>query len=390
MKKEIIILNGGGHKGIVKISAVTGKDDTAKVECTLDFMPRDAVLYIIGDNVAQIALNGTKCTVEVPFYASGASCCVVKSTALTLFGGEGAKSDMLRRIDVYNRELKRMKNEHESELKRLNADKAAKEGKAASETNLKCKVDEGTRECNCEHSDCGEGGCGQTDGGSDCGHKSCEQEKRSCGSKDGTDCDLNFNRCRREVDNGGGENRNDFSENAETHYDCPSDSCDLKDRMKSDDKSAQGDFARENSQHVQGASCQSAEEAAKKFDTASLLGEWTKYDGNNFYYAVKPQIDELFVCYPEEKNLSEGVPNSKWVRVDAEDGYYVVGLLFDEDEPSFICYGVPEYLDADKRRAPQELENMCVFLPLDFSEGERKATGYWVIYQSAKTGEIIK
>lgn len=40
------------------------------------------------------------------------------------------------------------------------------------------------------------------------------------------------------------------------------------------------------------------------------LDEWTKYDGNNFYYAVKPQIDELFVRYPEEKILNDAVANS--------------------------------------------------------------------------------
>ena len=120
------------------------------------------------------------------------------------------------------------------------------------------------------------------------------------------------------------------------------------------------------------------------------LGDWIKYDGNNFYYAVKPQIDEMFICYPEEKLLTDSVPNSKWVRVDAEDGYYVVGLLFDEDEPSFICYGVPQFGAQDKnaRRAPEELENMCVWLPLNDSEG--LIEGYWMIYQSAKTGEIIK
>ena len=117
------------------------------------------------------------------------------------------------------------------------------------------------------------------------------------------------------------------------------------------------------------------------------LGEWTKYDGNNFYYAVKPQIDEMFVCYPEEEILVSTVPNSKWVRVDAEDGYYVGGLLYDENEPSFICYGVPQIKSDALVKAPPELQNMCVWLPVNVSES---VSGYWIIYQSAKTGEIIK
>ncbi len=107
-----------------------------------------------------------------------------------------------------------------------------------------------------------------------------------------------------------------------------------------------------------------------------------KIHGNNFYYAVKPQIDELFVCHPSEKALDEAVENSKWVRVETSDGYYVVGLLFNEKEPSFICYGVPS---KDKTSPPDELENACVWLPLP--DGEN---GYWVIYQSARNGSIVK
>ena len=110
------------------------------------------------------------------------------------------------------------------------------------------------------------------------------------------------------------------------------------------------------------------------------MSEWTKYDGNNFYFAVKPQIDEMFVCYPEEKTLCDAVPNSKWVRVDVKDGYYVVGVLFNEDDPSFICYGVPS---PQKAEPPKELQNACVWLPV--GDG-----GYWIIYQSARNGEIVK
>lgn len=122
-------------------------------------------------------------------------------------------------------------------------------------------------------------------------------------------------------------------------------------------------------------------------DGVNPLGEWTRYDGNNFYYAVKPQIDEMFICYPEEKLLNETVPHSKWVRVDAEDGCYVVGVMYEGDEVSFICYGVPEKVGDKRAYAPKELENTCVWLPVS---GSDTVAGYWIIYQSAKTGEIIR
>ena len=60
----------------------------------------------------------------------------------------------------------------------------------------------------------------------------------------------------------------------------------------------------------------------------------------------------------------------------------VTTVLFNENEPSFICYGVPSQ---SKTTPPDELENACVWLPV--GDGEN---GYWVIYQSARNGSIVK
>ena len=86
--------------------------------------------------------------------------------------------------------------------------------------------------------------------------------------------------------------------------------------------------------------------------------------------------------HPEEKILNDAVASSKWAHVQTGEDYYVVGVLFNDDEPSFICYGVPA---SSKQNPPSELENACVWLPVGDGSG-----GYWVIYQSAKTGEIVK
>lgn len=108
-----------------------------------------------------------------------------------------------------------------------------------------------------------------------------------------------------------------------------------------------------------------------------------KYNGSNFYLAIKPQLDEMFVCYKQEETLNNLVENSSWVHIDAEDGYYVVGVLKDGDVPAYICYGVPSYKEND---VPPELKNVCVWLPVE----DEKIRGYWVIYQSAVNGEIVK
>ena len=108
-----------------------------------------------------------------------------------------------------------------------------------------------------------------------------------------------------------------------------------------------------------------------------------RFDGNNFYLSVKPQLDEIFVCYPEEDMLNNLVPNSRWVRINTSDGYYVVGLVLDGDSVSYICYGVPS---TDRCAPPQEIADFAVWLSLGGNDGR----GYWLIYQDALTGKCLK
>ena len=122
---------------------------------------------------------------------------------------------------------------------------------------------------------------------------------------------------------------------------------------------------------------------AKLLSATSSDSGILKYNGSNFYLAIKPQLDEMFVCYKQEEALNKAVENSSWVHIDTDDGYYVVGLLKNNDTPAYICYGVPSYNEND---VPPELKNVCVWLPVD----DEKVKGYWVIYQSAIDGEIVK
>lgn len=109
------------------------------------------------------------------------------------------------------------------------------------------------------------------------------------------------------------------------------------------------------------------------------------FDGTNFYQAIKPQIDELFVRYPAEARLNALVPNSKWVRVDVDaDDSYVIGVLFDLSLPIFVCYGVPGVRTVPP---PREIAPSCVWLPLDNDRPD--AEGYWMIYQSATDGKCV-
>ncbi len=124
------------------------------------------------------------------------------------------------------------------------------------------------------------------------------------------------------------------------------------------------------------------EESKGRMDEAKVFSfDTVSFDGTNFYLSVKPQLDELFVCYPEEETLCNFVPNSRWVHIATEDGFYVVGIVKDMESVSYICYGVPGKMGVTP---PDEIKDFCVWLPV--FEGE----GYWIIYQDALTGKCLK
>jgi hypothetical protein len=101
----------------------------------------------------------------------------------------------------------------------------------------------------------------------------------------------------------------------------------------------------------------------------------------DFFESVRPQLDELFKCYPADKELMRSVPDSKWVRVNYDtDGFYVVGILYNGKRATHICYGVPGTYNL---RPKQKSE----WLPLDYADPEGR--GYWVIFQDAETGETL-
>lgn len=285
--KRLIVLSGSGHKGILKLTAGAG---SAKGSCSLDFRPAGANLYIIGDDIAQIALKDINSTFEVPFLSTGDISCLVRSSSISMFGGDLPHSEILKRVDAY-----------------------VKNSRAQIKKNDDARVSPSSDET----------------------------------YPDPAACDSS-------------------AKTLQTNH-CDAMSSPAFDNIASD-AAAQTCLREEASAHTLGES----------------LKDWTRFDGNNFFYAVKPQLDEMFVRYPSDEPLAAIVQNSKWVRVDAKDGTYSVGVLFDGSEPAFICYAVPEL--ANDRRPPAEIEGMCVWLPA--SGAPQK--GYWVIYQSAKTGEIIK
>jgi len=110
-------------------------------------------------------------------------------------------------------------------------------------------------------------------------------------------------------------------------------------------------------------------------------------EGNHkFYDMISSQLKELFDRYPKEQNLSNLIDDSKWVKIDTDDDnkHYVVGIIYQENDIKYICYGVPGSYNISP---PIEMRDYSQWLPTDINDPYNN--GYWVMYQNADTGENI-
>ena len=102
--------------------------------------------------------------------------------------------------------------------------------------------------------------------------------------------------------------------------------------------------------------------------------------------AVKREIDELFSTYPRDHTLLGAFSCSEWVRVKNESGKedYLVGVVYDDGRAKYICYAIAAQ---DKHQPPREIADVCTFVPSSPFDEEK---GFFVIFQSAATGECIQ
>lgn len=107
----------------------------------------------------------------------------------------------------------------------------------------------------------------------------------------------------------------------------------------------------------------------------------------NFYNEIEEQLNSLFKKYEESAELESIIPNSKWVKVDYDEKgtFYVVGLIYENEEVKYICYGTPGVW---AEKCPAELDGLAEWLPLD--ENNPHGDGYWITYQDAGSGENVK
>ena len=151
------------------------------------------------------------------------------------------------------------------------------------------------------------------------------------------------------------------------------------------EKEADNDGNREmESRHSDGFDREETEED-RDFESDSPDGVEPPAFHGDYYERIRGELEKTFSAFPEERDLTNMIPDSKWVRIPFDENkYYVVGVLYEKGSPRYLCYGVP----GKYGKRPEELERFCTFIPS--SPFCLKNDGYWVLYQDAKTGICIK
>ena len=111
---------------------------------------------------------------------------------------------------------------------------------------------------------------------------------------------------------------------------------------------------------------------------------------STFFDAISMQFDEVFNKNKHCEEIENLIPNSQWVWVNGEDDVeseYVLGKIFDENgELECICYA--EKTD-ERSKIPNTIDlDYAQWLPLD--ENNTDLSGFYIMYQDAKSGETIK
>ncbi|MDD2445389.1 MAG: hypothetical protein PHX09_01080 [Clostridia bacterium] len=106
-----------------------------------------------------------------------------------------------------------------------------------------------------------------------------------------------------------------------------------------------------------------------------------------FFDEISSQLEILFDKHSVDEVLCDIIPNSKWVKVDyeKEGKFYVVGLIYSEDVVKYVCYGFPA---SWTEKPPVDFNEKAQWLPIDVAEP--KGQGYWITYQDAQDGEIVR
>ena len=107
----------------------------------------------------------------------------------------------------------------------------------------------------------------------------------------------------------------------------------------------------------------------------------TETDG--YYRSIQGELNALFERYPADDTLKDAYPHSEWARIrgEAEAPEELIGLIYEGGFVKYICYALPA-----KDETPQEVKQNGYYVPVSPLTPN---VGFYVLYQSAATGESI-
>ncbi len=111
-----------------------------------------------------------------------------------------------------------------------------------------------------------------------------------------------------------------------------------------------------------------------------------KYSEQNvFYNTERERIEKMLNSFPDYDLLKCYFPDSRFVKINySVDKYYVVGVIKENGNEKYICYGVPATYSSTP---PKQLDGYCVFIPLSIFD--MKGEGFWMMFQDCVTGKNV-
>ena len=115
-------------------------------------------------------------------------------------------------------------------------------------------------------------------------------------------------------------------------------------------------------------------------------GEEQEIQTTPYYFGlIQNQYEDMFIKYPAFEKLSNIIDDSKWIKVDGVEEPYIMGIIYKDEIPQYLCYGV---LQEKKQNPPVDMLDSCQWVPFDIDN--EFGQGAWILYQSAENGETLK
>lgn len=135
-----------------------------------------------------------------------------------------------------------------------------------------------------------------------------------------------------------------------------------------------------------GDTLQCQEEAQEEQPCDCLLQDETNFiKGTKYIDNARQELEEIFEKFPTHEGLEKLFPLSKFAKVNfAPDKYYVVGIINENGQEKYLCYGVPGKYN---EQAPKELAPYCTFIPVSIFN--LSGDGFWMMFQDAVTGKCV-